>query len=184
MSLFVDEEAGPTVGPRPIDAPLGDLNGDTEPDGCAQENPGSPAAFACHRRGRVEQTEVRNVELVLPADLGFIRLARLVASGVASGAGLDVDDVADFRIAVDELSATLMETTDSDVVLVFSVGPDGLRVSGSTTSVETRAPDPDRMALARQILDVVADDYEYTTDDGRPLFRLRKRITSPLRHGA
>ncbi len=132
----------------------------------------------------MDQTEVRNVELVLPADLGYIRLARLVASGVASGAGLDVDGVADFRIAVDELCATLMETTESDVVLVFSVAPDGLRVSGSTTSTETRPPDPDRMALAQQILDVVADDYEYTTDDGRPLFRLRKRISSPLQHRA
>lgn len=126
----------------------------------------------------------RNVELVLPADLGYMRLARLVASGIAATAGLDVEDIADFRIAVDELCATLLETTDSDVVLVFSVASDELRVSGSTTSRETRSPDPERMALARQILDVAADGYEYTTDDGRPMFRLRKRIDSPLRHRA
>ena len=43
------------------------------------------------------------IELVLPADTRLVRVARLVASGVATAAGFDVDEVEDLRIAVDEV---------------------------------------------------------------------------------
>ena len=48
----------------------------------------------------------------LPADAGLLRLVRLVASGLASTAGFDVDELDDLRIAVDEAVAALLEGGD------------------------------------------------------------------------
>jgi len=42
------------------------------------------------------------VRLELPIESQYIRVARLVASGLGATAGLDVDGVDDLRIAVDE----------------------------------------------------------------------------------
>jgi anti-sigma regulatory factor (Ser/Thr protein kinase) len=115
------------------------------------------------------------VHLVVPADAQHVRLARLVASGVAAAAGFHVEDVADFRIAVDELCATLLETTQHSVALVFRAHRGVVEVEGRTTGPAPSPPDPLRMDLARQILDVVADGYELDLVDGRAVFKLTKR---------
>jgi serine/threonine-protein kinase RsbW len=120
-------------------------------------------------------SEDSDVRLVIPADAQHVRLARLVASGVAATAGFHVEDVADFRIAVDELCATLLETTAHSVDLVFRVDGDTVHVEGSTTGPAPSPPDPLRMDLARQILDVVADGYDIDLVDGQAVFRLTKR---------
>jgi len=124
------------------------------------------------------------VALVFPADAQHVRLARLVASGVGVAAGFDVDQVADFRIAVDELCATLLETTDHSVSLTFRVGPgNSVEVEGRTTGPAPSPPDPLRMDLARQILDVVCDGYVLDLIDGRAVFRLVKRAERVASHG-
>ena len=114
---------------------------------------------------------------MVPADAQHARLARLVASGIAAGAGFDVEDVADFRIAVDELCATLMETTEHSVALRFTTRGGLLEVEGRTTGVAPSPPDPLRMDLARQILDVVVDSYDFDLVDGAAVFTLAKRIS-------
>jgi anti-sigma regulatory factor (Ser/Thr protein kinase) len=43
------------------------------------------------------------VRLILPAGTRYLRVARLVASSLATMAGADLDGVEDLRIAVDEL---------------------------------------------------------------------------------
>jgi serine/threonine-protein kinase RsbW len=124
------------------------------------------------------------VELRFPADARHVRLARLVASGLAATAGFDVEEVADFRIAVDELCATLLETTDHSVALSFRVRASGdVEVVGRTTGPAPSPPDPLRMDLARQILDVVCDGYDLELDGGRAEFRLTKRATQVVGHG-
>lgn len=115
------------------------------------------------------------VQLILPGDPQHVRLARLVASGVGAAAGFDVEEVADFRIAVDELCATLLETTDGSVALTFrTTAPGRVVVEGRTTGPAATAPDPLRMDLAQQILDVVADGYQLDLV-GDAGFRLTKR---------
>jgi hypothetical protein len=99
-----------------------------------------------------------------------------VASGIAAGAGFDVEGVADFRIAVDELCATLLETTQHSVALRFRVADGVVEVEGRTTGPAPSPPDPLRMDLARQILDVVTDGYELDMVDGQAVFRLTKRV--------
>jgi serine/threonine-protein kinase RsbW len=123
--------------------------------------------------------DVRNegmIELVLPAETRLVRIARLVASGVATAAGFDVDEVEDLRIAVDELCTALVEGGDgSELLLGFDLGDGEVTVVGSTNAVGVAAFEPDRLALSRQILAVVADDHDLSADHGQISVRLHKR---------
>src|SRR5215207_6313179 len=75
------------------------------------------------------------IELSLPSDSRYMRLARLMASGVATTCGLPLEEVEDFRIAVDELCATLIEVGDGDPVrLASELADDTLVVVGTTTA--------------------------------------------------
>ncbi len=123
--------------------------------------------------------EPGRVELLLPPDSRYMRLARLMASGVASTCGLPLEEVEDFRIAVDELCAALIEVGDGEQVrLVFAFTQDAVTVEGRTTAKDAGGIDQDRLNLSRQILDVVTDGHELTTDAGLARFTARKEIRS------
>ena len=116
------------------------------------------------------------IELVVPADPRLVRLARLVASGVASGASFDIEEIEDLRIAVDEGCTALIEAGDgSRLELQFVLDRSSIEVSGSTTTGTEAILDPDRLSLSTQILKVVTDDHDLTVREGRASFRLRKR---------
>jgi serine/threonine-protein kinase RsbW len=120
---------------------------------------------------------VDRVELSLPPDSRYMRLARLMASGVASTSGLPLEEVEDFRIAVDELCSTLIEMGDGQPIqLSFEIRADVLVVEGRTRAGQALAPDDERLALSRQILDVVADGHQLEHLDGRVEFSARKRV--------
>jgi serine/threonine-protein kinase RsbW len=120
---------------------------------------------------------VGRVELSLPPDSRYMRLARLMASGVASTCGLPLEEVEDFRIAVDELCSTLIEMGDGEPIrLAFEIRADVVVVEGRTLAGRAPAPDDERLALSSQILDVVADGHELSHLDGRVEFSARKRV--------
>jgi serine/threonine-protein kinase RsbW len=120
---------------------------------------------------------VGRVELSLPPDSRYMRLARLMASGVASTCGLPLEEVEDFRIAVDELCSTLIEMGNGEPIqLAFELRPEVLVVEGRTLAGRAPAPDDERLVLSRQILDVVADGHELTHLDGHVEFSARKRV--------
>jgi serine/threonine-protein kinase RsbW len=121
---------------------------------------------------------VGTIELSLPADSRYMRLARLMASGVATTAGLPLEEVEDFRIAVDELCATLIEMGDGDPVrLVFDLADDSVIVRATTRMGDDAAIDDERLTLSRQILDVVTDGHELAQEDGRVArFTARKLV--------
>jgi anti-sigma regulatory factor (Ser/Thr protein kinase) len=117
------------------------------------------------------------IELSLPPESRYMRLARLMASGVATTSGLPLEEVEDFRIAVDELCATLIEMGDGDPVrLAFELGPDALVVVGTTRRAPGDTIDEERLSLSRQILDVVADGHELTQDGTSVSFHARKLV--------
>jgi serine/threonine-protein kinase RsbW len=121
-----------------------------------------------HNEGRIE--------LVLPADSRLVRVARLVASGVATTAGFDVEEIEDLRIAVDELCTALVEGGDGGPLLLgFDLGDGEVSILGTTTASGVAAFEPERLALSRQILAVVVDDHELHTDHGQIVVRLHKR---------
>ena len=117
------------------------------------------------------------IELSLPPDSRYMRLARLMASGVATTCGLPLEEVEDFRIAVDELCATLIEMGDGQPVrLAFDLGGDTLEVVATTGASRREAIDEERLALSRQILDVVTDGHDLSQVDDRVAFRARKLV--------
>lgn len=105
------------------------------------------------------------LELVLPPDPQMLRIVRLVASGLASIADLDLDGVEEVRVAADELVSTLIEASDGGTVNVrLTVSTDRLRIEAST-ALSNGAPlqvDP----MVDRVLEAVATDHEWRTQDG------------------
>lgn len=101
-----------------------------------------------------------------------------MASGVATTAGLPLEEVEDFRIAVDELCATLIEMGDgAPLRLVFDVADDSVIIRATTRMGIDAVIDDERLTLSRQILDVVTDGHDLAQDDGRlARFTARKLV--------
>ena len=117
------------------------------------------------------------IELSLPADSRYMRLARLMASGVATTVGLPLEEVEDFRIAVDELCATLIEMGDGGPVrLAFDLAADAVVVRATTQLGDPAEIDDERLTLSRQILDVVTDGHALERQDQEVRFTARKLV--------
>jgi len=77
-----------------------------------------------------------DISLRFPASLEYIRLARLVASGLAAQMNFALDDIEDLRIAVDELCSALVEAAanrTSTVTVSF-------RIEGQQIHMEADVP--------------------------------------------
>jgi anti-sigma regulatory factor (Ser/Thr protein kinase) len=117
------------------------------------------------------------IQLELPGDSRFMRLARLLASGVATACGLPLEEVEDFRVVVDEVCATLIEAGGGyPIHLSFCIRGDLLIVEGTTRDRGIGGPDEDRLALSHQILDVVTQSHEFTRSHGNVLFTASSRL--------
>jgi serine/threonine-protein kinase RsbW len=115
------------------------------------------------------------IDLSLPADSRVLRLVRLVASGLASIVGLDVDALDDLRIGIDEAVAALLEGGDgSRLELRFEVDGGELRMSG-TTPAGDEGFDEDRLELSTQLLAAVCDEHRLEMVDGHVHVGLTKR---------
>ena len=117
------------------------------------------------------------VQLIVPAEPGSARLARLVAAALAADADFSVDDTEDLRVAVSELVALLVEgaedTTDK-ITLGYLRSADGVEITGSRamqSPVDGAKPDD----LALEILRVVVDEHPFEHDAPGRHFRLLKR---------
>lgn len=120
-----------------------------------------------------------HIDISLPADSRYMRLARLMASGVATTSGLPLEEVEDFRIAVDELCATLIEMGDGAAIrLTFELSPAAVVVRATTPSGGDVALDEERLVLSRQILDVVTDGHDLAQLDGDLVLTARKVVRS------
>lgn len=113
------------------------------------------------------------VRLIFPAEARSLRLARLVAAGVAGEAGFSIDAIEDLRVAVDELCAVLIDGAgpEAEVTVSYSVVGDGVVVEGGCTN---RAASTELHVVARELLAMTTD--EYTVDKAGDLvtFRLVK----------
>lgn len=118
------------------------------------------------------------VQLILPAEAGSVRLARLVAAGVATDAGFSIDDTEDLRVAVSELVALLIDGLDDPVdvaTLTYRHNPGEVEVAGECAGASPGHGEPPVDDLALEILRVVVDDHSFTAADGVRRFHLVKR---------
>lgn len=119
------------------------------------------------------------VQLAIPAKSRYLRLARLTAAGIASDLGFSLQGVEDLRIAVDEACALLIEGCEEpghddghQIELRYRIAGDKLLIDG-TSSCGNGEP-IEIHAVAQELLDMTAEEYEIIcTDSGRG-FRLVK----------
>jgi serine/threonine-protein kinase RsbW len=124
----------------------------------------------------MESTEV---SLTFPAAAEHIRLARLVASGLATQAGFGIDEIEDLRIGVDELCSLLVQHADpaSKMTLDF-------RVEDAAVFLRAVAPPADPNAglatdqLTVLILKAAVDHHDVAADRDLLTVELVKRRAS------
>jgi hypothetical protein len=120
----------------------------------------------------------RPIRLTAPAERGSVRLARILAAGVAADTGLSIDDTEDLRVAVSEMVALLVDGVDpgdSAIEVEFRPAPGEVWVEGYRPAVSGH---PDTAAaddLALEILRVVVDEHSFDAGTGGRRFRLVKR---------
>jgi hypothetical protein len=120
----------------------------------------------------------RAIRLTAPAERGSVRLARILAAGVAADAGLNIDDTEDLRIAVSELVSLLvdgLEPDDSSIAVDFMPSPGEVVVEGHRPAVTGHPDTSDVDDLALEILRVVVDDHYFEADVAGRRFHLVKR---------
>jgi anti-sigma regulatory factor (Ser/Thr protein kinase) len=120
------------------------------------------------------------VELSLPVDADLLVLARLTAATIASRAGFDVEEVEDFRLAVDELCVSLIqEGSDGRLRLQFTRDVDSVEVScsydGSPAAGEPATGEDSIEGLSARILDALVDAHGREIAGGQERAWLRKR---------
>jgi hypothetical protein len=128
------------------------------------------------------------VQLIVPAEPGSARLARLIAAALAADADFSVDDTEDLRVAVSELVALLVEgavDTTETMSLSFTRQPDAVEITGQRALVgdgagasQVDGADPDDLAL--EILRVVVDEHTFDADATGRRFRLVKRARADV----
>ena len=122
------------------------------------------------------------VQLIVPAEPGSARLARLVAAALAADADFTVDDTEDLRVAVSELVALLVEGAvdpGDNLTLGFRREAGAVEVTGERTlrgGGDGLAPDD----LALEILRVVVDEHTFEHDGNGRQFRLLKRARADV----
>jgi serine/threonine-protein kinase RsbW len=111
---------------------------------------------------------VELVELRLPAQSKYLRLARLTAAGFAGDLNFDVQSLEDLRIAVDELCAAVIDGAPNDAVLVLTYERDGVGVRVQGRLIGRGLGQPDLHPVARELLGMMADAYDVSpSPDGR-----------------
>ena len=114
------------------------------------------------------------VRLSVPSQTAYLRLARLAASSLAAELGFGTDELADLKIAVDEMCALLVADSDGgDLELTLATEGDGVVVEGHCDSRSGRPLE--LHPIAEELLSVIADDCEVGSEDGHNHFRLLRR---------
>lgn len=120
----------------------------------------------------------RPIQLTAPAERGSVRLARILAAGVAADAGFNIDDTEDLRIAVSELVALLVDglgDAELSLVVEFHRGKGEVVVEGRRPPVPGRPDTAGVDDLALEILRVVVDDHSFDAGPAGRRFRMVKR---------
>jgi serine/threonine-protein kinase RsbW len=122
----------------------------------------------------IPRPEVISVEI--PASPAYLRVVRLVASGLATRLKFTIDEIEDLKIAVDELASymTGSQGREGSLQIDFTVTERRMEITGTGhlepgSKVRTELTD-----FSRTILETVVDAASLEQQDGVPVFRLVK----------
>ncbi len=142
--------------------------------------------------GSLGATDLRRVELSLPADVHMLFLARMTAAAVATRAELSFEQVEDLRLAIDELCIALFNSVGGtgQITLLFQWDPEGTLDVVCTLIPEGHpshnghqsesAASPLSIELSQRILDALVDDHGTDAAGGvhRAWLRVRRKEPS------
>jgi serine/threonine-protein kinase RsbW len=102
------------------------------------------------------------VEVLVPADARFLRLARIAASALAADAGFTVEELDDLRLAVGEACALLIEASPehSELRLTYRVNAGRFEFTAACPASNDSMRGLDSAAAA--IFAATVDDYALT----------------------
>lgn len=114
-----------------------------------------------------------SVRLSIPARSRYLRLARLTAAGIAGDLGFSLQAIEDLRVAIDEVCALLIDGCDdgAELQLTYEPAGDKLLVEGACPCGGSA---PDIHPVARELLEMTADEYDVQTAADTRTFRLVK----------
>lgn len=118
------------------------------------------------------------IRLSIPASAEFLRLARLIASGLASRLNFTYEAIEDLRLAVDELCFSLISSQGTipatTIELFYLVKNGSIELQGV---IDSDVGKIQQSKFSQQILSALVDSHEFRqTVDGKPSFRMVKSI--------
>jgi hypothetical protein len=121
-----------------------------------------------------DEAEVDAVRLDLPAQSRYIRVARLVGTGLANELGFGVDRLDDVRLAIGEACGLAVHAGAVAMSLTYTLDQTSLAVSVAATIEHTagRALDPEYVALVEQVLSVAGSGYSIKRGERQMTMRL------------
>jgi len=122
-----------------------------------------------------------DVRLRIPPYSDYLRTVRLVAADSARRAGLDVEEIEDFRIAVDELTHLLMTSTDHEITISFGVLGSCVAARGTAQRRPGTAP-CELSELAHTIMSSVSDYFHTSAEATQVAFSVMKQRSSLVAH--
>ena len=107
-----------------------------------------------------------DAEVRLPADVAYVAVLRMAASGIAARLDFTLDEVEDLRMAVSEACAIVLAgaVAGGDLTAGFYLGERSVRI---TVSADSSASGPDEDSFAWQVLTTTADDVRAESAGGK-----------------
>lgn len=108
-----------------------------------------------------EVTSGDRVRLVLPAEPGYGRIARIAASSLALRLGLSFAEIEDLRLAVDETVILLLRPElGGEITIEFAIGADSLTIDA--TGAPSDGPlvfEPEALARFEALVGDTVDEH-------------------------
>ncbi|WP_305091582.1 ATP-binding protein [Prescottella sp. R16] len=108
------------------------------------------------------------LELRAPADPVHLGPLRGVATALAGQCNMDLDRLADLRLAVDETCSTLLRIAlpGTDIVCRFRLSPDSFRLAAAVSAPPEEADAPVERKFGWHVLRTLTDELEITRGPG------------------
>ena len=121
-----------------------------------------------------------SIILTLPCKPGYVSVARLTASGIASRSGFDIDTVEDIKVAVSEVCnriISLADTPDRQYEIRFDIYSDKLKVYFNSDIDNINclfSEDGDGLGIA--IINAFMDEVEYCPNGKNFVFSMTRNF--------